>query len=116
MPTDSSICCARAPPSLEVLGADGAEVKIDGKPVGELRERDRLAVVAGAAGGFGAAVLATGLLLYVFDEPEVREPIRSECIGPEPSAPPPREPETMEISALPLLGPSIVGAGLQVRF
>lgn len=85
---------------------------------GKLAERDRLAVTGGATAGLGVAVLATGFLLYVFDEPEVISPAGSPREGPAPEAMPAPADEAapMEISALPLLAPTFIGLGAQGRF
>jgi PEGA domain len=62
--------------------------------------------------GAGAATLGAGGLLYAFDKPGLAPaPPRSET-----PAPPPPKPRDMEMSAVPLLGPGTLGAGILGRF
>lgn len=74
----------------------------------------------GAIISFGASVVvgATGWLLYSFDRPSLRETTGLERI-PERTTdkePSPIEEPMMEISAVPLVGPGHMGAGLMGRF
>jgi hypothetical protein len=72
--------------------------------------RDEWRVAATTSLGIGAAALAAGALLYVFDKPDVGQaPPRDE-------APVPVKPRDMEMSVAPLLGPGLMGAAYLWRF
>jgi hypothetical protein len=65
--------------------------------------------------GVSVVALATGLTLYAFDKPTpgiVGPPQET----PKPNAPPPPREPSMEMSAIPLVGPGVVGAGVIGRF
>jgi len=77
-------------------------------------DRDRFRAASVVTAGAGVAVAATGLVLFVFDEPRVRA--RS---GPEraPGAPgPDHAAPSMEISAAPIWSPTQAGAAVTGRF
>jgi tetratricopeptide (TPR) repeat protein len=74
--------------------------------------RDTFRTTAIVSTSIGAALAAGGLLLYVFDKPNVAVlPPRSVEPGPSP-----KKPGELEITAQPLLGPGIYGGGATVRF
>lgn len=76
-------------------------------------ERDQFRSVGLIAAGAGVAVAATGVVLFVFDEPHAATPARPE-LGPRPTHTP--EEPSMEISAVPLWSPGAAGAELTGRF
>lgn len=81
--------------------------------VGLVNERNRFRAGSIVALGAGAAIAATGTVLFIFDEPRVAQP------GPErvPGAPQrEREAPSMEISAAPILSPGAAGAAVTGRF
>lgn len=83
----------------------------------ELREdRDDLRLAALITAGAGFAVTATGLVLFAFDSPRVRVPAREEQRTPEPEPTTPQSAPTMEVSAVPIVGPTFGGAALGGRF
>jgi hypothetical protein len=79
-----------------------------------LKDRDNYRVGAGVAWGVAGAGLVAGIFLYVFDDPAVQ------------TAPPPpgkrgvgpglEEPDPVELSVSPLLGPSFAGLAVGGRF
>jgi hypothetical protein len=80
------------------------------------QDRDDLRLAALITAGAGFAVTATGLVLFAFDSPRVRVPARDEQRAPEPEPTSPASAPSMEVSALPLLGPGLAGAALGGRF
>lgn len=78
-------------------------------------ERDDLRFASLITAGVGAAVAATGFVLFTFDSPRVRVPARDEKRAPEPGPAPSAAP-TMEVSAAPLWAPGFGGASLRGRF
>jgi hypothetical protein len=76
--------------------------------------RDRWRVAAEVSFGAGAALLATGAVLYFFDQPSMTSPVQ----GPEqtPKASPPKATPSMEMGATPMLAPGLYGVGLIGRF
>jgi hypothetical protein len=83
----------------------------------ELRqERDDLRLAALITAGAGFAVTATGLVLFAFDSPKVRVPAREEQRTPEPEPAGPEGSPSMEVSAVPIVGPGFGGAALGGRF
>lgn len=76
-------------------------------------DRNRLRAASVVTAGAGVAIAATGLVLFIFDEPRVRP--RS---GPEPSpgGRPQHRAPSMEISAAPVLSPATAGAAVSGRF
>jgi hypothetical protein len=78
--------------------------------------RDELRRGAGVAAAAGALVAATGLMLFIFDQPIVNAARpRGEEKPKTPAPPPPRE-MPMEMSAAPIFGPGLYGATLSGRF
>ena len=65
--------------------------------------------------GAGAAVAATGLVLYLFDSPNTTNPTQSPDTKPQPQNPS-RHGEPTEIGAAPLVGPGLLGASFVGRF
>ena len=75
--------------------------------------RDQLRIGTGVLLGGGLATAATGFLLYLFDEPQLRSLARPD----EAPAPAPFLRETnLEVSAAPVVGPGLAGAALTLRF
>ena len=79
-----------------------------------VEDRDIYRVGAGIAWGVAGAGLMAGIFLYVFDEPAVQAP-----------PPPPgqrgvdpgsKEPDAIELSVLPALGPDFSGLMIDGRF
>lgn len=110
--------------SLRALGAENEARDIEARK-GTLDEKDRVAhndaidrrdasrVAAIAFGAPGAAILAGGVLFYVFDRPPVAlVPPRTV----EPSPKPAGVMEVSEVRVVPAVGPGLYGAGLQARF
>jgi hypothetical protein len=80
-----------------------------------LGTRDDLVTAAFITAGAGSAVAITGLLLYLFDQPDVKAPParvdESEDEGPA------TEPEPgLDVLAAPVLAPGIMGLSARVRF
>lgn len=74
--------------------------------------RDTFRTTAIVSTAVGGALAAGGLLLYLFDKPNVAVlPPRSVEPGPSP-----KKPGELEITAQPLLGPGIYGGGATIRF
>jgi tetratricopeptide (TPR) repeat protein len=77
-----------------------------------IESRDTFRTTAIVSTAVGGALAAGGLLLYVFDKPNVAVlPPRSVEPGPSP-----KKPGELEITAQPMLGPGIYGGGATVRF
>jgi tetratricopeptide (TPR) repeat protein len=81
----------------------------------DARDKWRGASIAGLT--IGAAVIATGALLYVFDRPNASTlPPAEEERAPPPKPPAPRLRETVDIAASPLVAPGLYGVSLGGRF
>ena len=79
-------------------------------------QREAYKKTAGVLFGAGLALGATGLLLYVFDQPSVTVPSATRVEEkPRPSTPTPAE-GTMEVSAVPVWSPGFVGASVNATF
>jgi hypothetical protein len=77
-----------------------------------IERRDTFRTTAIVSASIGGALAAGGLLLYLFDKPNVAVlPPRSVEPGPYP-----KKPGELEITAQPILGPGIYGGGATVRF
>jgi len=77
-----------------------------------LEDRDTFRTAALVSASIGGALVASGILLFVFDKPNVAVlPSRTEP-GPGPGD----KPRDLEISAAPLLGPGLVGGAAALRF
>jgi tetratricopeptide (TPR) repeat protein len=77
-----------------------------------IERRDTFRTTAVVSTSIGAALAAGGLLLYLFDKPNVAVlPPRSVEPGPTP-----KKPGELEITAQPMLGPGIYGGGATIRF
>lgn len=74
--------------------------------------RDTFRTTAIVSTSIGAALAAGGLLLFVFDKPNVAV-LPPRTIEPGPS---PKKPGELEITAQPMLGPGLYGGGATVRF
>ncbi len=86
-------------------------------------DRDRLTGAGSGIAGFGLLVAGTGLLLYLFDEPEIRPPPRKSDDEKETEETKPETPESMdvEVMAAPIVVPGVNGVtqwgmSLQGRF
>lgn len=74
--------------------------------------RDTFRTTSIVSASIGGALAAGGLLLYLFDKPNVAVlPPRSVEPGPSP-----KKPGELEITASPILGPGIYGGGASIRF
>ena len=74
--------------------------------------RDTFRTTAIASSAIGGVLVVGGILLYLFDKPNVAVlPPRSVEPGPSP-----KKPGELEFSAQPILGPGIYGGGATVRF
>lgn len=79
-------------------------------------QRDELRTGAGVAFGAGAALLATGTFLYLFDRP-VFERVRAGDAEPSPAGPAaPRQGAPLELGLAPLVGPTMGGGVLRGTF
>jgi tetratricopeptide (TPR) repeat protein len=77
--------------------------------------RDGWAAASAVAFGVGGAAIATGLVLYLFDAPQVTLPARAPEERKKPTTPAgPKEP--IEMSFTPLFAPGMSGAGVVGRF
>lgn len=77
-------------------------------------QRDRFRTMSYVSFGACAGLAVTGLFLYAFDRPSVTAPLPSSL---EPSATPKTPPPpSMEMGAVPIIGPSVVGAAFAVAF
>jgi PEGA domain len=77
--------------------------------------RDRWKGAAEISFGAGAALLATGAVLYFFDQPSMTAAVQ----GPEQPAPKPapqKATPSMEMGAAPMIGPGLYGLGLRGSF
>lgn len=87
----------------------GAELEEHNRAIDRRDTFRTTAIVSTAVGG---ALAAGGLLLYLFDKPNVAVlPPRSVEPGPAP-----KKPGELEITAQPMLGPGIYGGGATIRF
>ncbi len=77
--------------------------------------RDDLATAAIITAGAGTAVAITGLLLYLFDEPDVKPPPARVDEPDDESATEPDEPG-VDVLAAPILAPGIYGWSARLRF
>lgn len=78
-------------------------------------QRDRLVIAAGATGGAGAALVVTGLFLYLLDQPLVSASPTGDSGPAEP--PPDDEPSSgIDLLAGPVLTPHVVGARVTGHF
>jgi hypothetical protein len=79
--------------------------------------RDRWKTAATITFGAGAALLATGAVLYFFDRPSAAQagPPPADA-APKPASPPPKQTPSMEMGAAPMLGPGTYGAAVMGRF
>jgi hypothetical protein len=66
--------------------------------------------------GAGAAVAATGLILYVFDAPNITNPTAPPDSKPVPQQTMPRRNEPTEIGAAPIIAPGFIGGSFTARF
>jgi hypothetical protein len=83
-----------------------------------LEQRDNLRAIGSSVGAFGLLVAGTGLLLYLFDTPEVRPPPRLKKDAPAPGEGDAPEDDTpdVEVMAAPIIAPSTYGFTLQANF
>jgi hypothetical protein len=66
--------------------------------------------------GAGAAIAATGLVLYVFDAPNTTNPTASPDTIPKTQTPPSQRSEPREIGAAPIVAPGFIGGSFTARF
>ena len=76
----------------------------------EIARRNTYRTVAVASGAVGAGVLLTGVVLFVFDRPQVDVPLFDRERRATPGEPGP------SLSAAPILSPDMVGATAAMRF
>lgn len=81
-----------------------------------LKARDTLRTATGALIGGAVVAGATGLVLYLFDQPKVRTPSPRKEKAPSPATPSPDKEKSLELSASPVIIPGFYGGSFSARF